>query len=280
MRTVLEWMLAAMWLGIAGCAHEEARDLPLYEDLLFQEIQKDKPKREKKYWMDEFIDDETEEEGSRPAVPLVAHVVEDWAAFLAHVPSHSAGKPSKGSLEGGRELPKEAPGLVRKSDKAPFGTDEAVAILLWAGARMLELYPGTVPLVIGDLSKEGGGKVKPHRSHQSGRDVDIGFYYKRNRKVSHFADLADAEVDWEKTWTYIDLLLSTNQVVYIFLDRSLHKALYDQAAERGWKEAELKQLFEAPLGNQKRGGLIRHQKGHKNHMHVRFACAPDDQGCE
>ena len=32
-------------------------------------------------------------------------------------------------------------------------------------------------LAIGDLSRDGGGKMGNHHSHQSGLDVDVGFYF-------------------------------------------------------------------------------------------------------
>jgi len=152
--------------------------------------------------------------------------------------------------------------------------------VLWAASRMADMYPGTVPLIVGDLSAEKGGRLRPHSSHQSGRDVDLGYYFAGNEAMDRFADATGENLDAEKTWTLIDLLLSTHRVEYIFIDRSLHETLYKEAVRRGWGEDELEQIFEAPVGESVRSGVIRHQKGHRHHLHVRFACDESDKECK
>ena len=39
-------------------------------------------------------------------------------------------------------------------------------------------FPRRPPISIGDISFETGGRMKRHATHQAGRDVDFGFYYK------------------------------------------------------------------------------------------------------
>ncbi len=194
--------------------------------------------------------------------------------------SESLGRPNAGKLENGREFPPRGPGFVRKNDKAAFGTDEAVAMVAWACAQIVRLYPDTMPMVVGDFSKEGGGRLRPHKSHQSGRDVDLGFFLLGNARLAYFKDATPTNLDWEKTWSFVELLIATGQVEYIFIDRSLHKLLYSEAVRRGWDEEELARLFEAPLGGEAGRGLIRHVRGHKTHMHVRFVCAAGDEECK
>jgi murein endopeptidase len=280
-------------LSLAGqpaCAHEDWRTLPLYEDVYRAEKPKetpddqpaadDKPKPEVKLPFDELIEDDMPADLTRPALELPKAESTDWTAFKDGSDTRSVGKASGGRLPNGRRLPAEGRGLVRKNDKAPYGTDETVALLLWAGDQMVTLYPGTVPMVVGDLSREGGGRLKPHASHQTGRDADLGYFQKENRYYRQFSETTLDSIDVEKTWTLLELLLSSRQVDYMFIDRRLHKALYEEASRRGWPEAELKQLFEAPVGNSPRTGLIRHQKGHLNHFHVRFRCDPSDEQCQ
>lgn len=206
-----------------------------------------------------------------------------WRQFLESGEgccSESIGRPNSGKLRDGREFPPRGPGFVRKNDKAAFGTDEAVAIVAWACAQITRLYPGTSAMVVGDFSKEGGGRLRPHKSHQSGRDVDLGFFLQGNQKLAYFKDATPENLDIEKTWSFVELLIATGQVEYLFIDRSLHQPLYSEAVRRGWDEEDLARLFEAPLGGQDGRGLIRHVRGHKHHMHVRFVCADGDEECK
>jgi len=207
-----------------------------------------------------------------------------WRQFLVHdserIGSESVGRPNRGSLGSGRELPPRGPGFIRKNDKAAFGTDETIAIVAWASAQILRLYPGTVPMVVGDLSKEGGGRLRPHKSHQSGRDVDLGYYLVGNPLLRYFQDATPETLDVEKTWSFLELLIATGQVEYIFIDKSLHQLLYAEAIRRGWDEEELTRLFPEQVAGTAGRGLIRHVKGHKHHMHVRFVCSQGDLECQ
>jgi murein endopeptidase len=203
----------------------------------------------------------------------------DWRSFLANDLSESWGEASRGGLRHGRLMPDRGPGFVQKSKRGAYGTDETVALMLWAFQRMTELFPGTAEAVVGDLSREGGGRLSPHKSHQTGRDIDVCYYLKNNEPCGHFRAVTPDTMDLLKNWTYMDLLLSTGRVEYILIDRSLHRALYDTALEMGWNEEDLKKLFEAPVGNTPKRGVIRHIAGHKTHFHYRFVCPAKDPEC-
>ena len=98
----------------------------------------------------------------------------NWAAF----DSTSVRNPNDGSLRGGVPLPLTAPGLrfnPSRDPEARFGTVEVVRALVQA-ARRVDGELGGLPLTINDLSLAGGGPIPHHRSHQSGRDVDVLFY--------------------------------------------------------------------------------------------------------
>jgi hypothetical protein len=275
----------------ASCHASTSPDLPTYDELLFAELKREpshghnasagrKKKREPRTpalapLPADLPEDDSESEQDRKEAPLG----ERWKAYLAPEDSHSVGEASNGSLRNGRLLPWEGPGFVRKNDKAPYGTNETVAILLWAFEEMTRLYPGTVPAVVGDLSAEQGGRLPPHSSHRSGRDVDIGYYQIGNDLQKQFAGCPPDKLDTDKTWTLLELLLATGQVEYFFIDRTLQRPLYDEAAQRGWTEEDLQLLFEAPLGGRQRKGTIRHTPGHRHHVHVRFVCPEGDQDC-
>lgn len=282
MRFVLNIVSIALLLSPSvSCAHQEGaqEDAPLYEELLLPQIDKDKPKPKPDFPFDELILEDDVPEGEEAPSELDRPTDPDWRSYMNGEDSESVGKPNNGRLLGGRLMPADGRGWIRKNDKGPYGTDETVAMLIWVCRRMVSMYPGTVPLVIGDLSRQRGKKLRPHASHQSGRDVDIGYYFVDNEVLRRFKNASRKTMDVEKTWTLIDLLLSTGQIEYLFIDRKLQPPLYEEAGRRGWSEEELKELFEAPLGKGYRRGIIRHQKGHRHHIHVRFHCDSGDARC-
>ena len=189
--------------------------------------------------------------------------------------SQSVGSASRGSLDDGRRLPAAGPGF-RHVGRNPFGTDETVVYLQFAAWAVELLFPKSAPVVIGDISRDGGGHLSPHRSHQSGRDADVGYYARDNKALRHFAVLRD-RLDAEKTWTFVEALLRTRQVQYIFMDRRIQEDLYDHARKSGWSPRVLDGLFQYPAGSKR--SVIRHLHGHADHMHVRFRCPPEDADC-
>ncbi len=190
--------------------------------------------------------------------------------------SESVGVPNGGALRRGAQLPKTGPGY-RHVGKNPWGTDEAVTFLQLAAYVVHDMYPDTVPVVIGDVSRDEGGHLRPHKSHQSGRDADVGLFANNNKPLRGFVNLSPSELDVEKTWVYIETLLRTGQVLYIFLDRRLQPALYRHARDQGWSEASLDRVFQYPGGREKT--IVRHVAGHADHLHVRFTCPADDPEC-
>ena len=122
-------------------------------------------------------------------------------------------------------------------------------------------YPSTCDLYFGDFSAPEGGSVSHHRSHQNGRDVDIGMYFRDNRPVDTFMPMNEANLDVTKTWCFVENLLRTQRIQYIFLDRKVQKLLYDYALSRGVDETYLNRLF----GNSK-GAIVQHVVNHQDHM--------------
>jgi penicillin-insensitive murein endopeptidase len=56
-----------------------------------------------------------------------------------------------------------------------WGTEELVGLLQRSALRLARDEPGA-PLLVGSLSRQRGGRLPPHDSHQSGRDADLGFF--------------------------------------------------------------------------------------------------------
>ncbi len=217
----------------------------------------------------------------------------DWSAFN----STSLRNPNDGTLRGGVALPLNAPGLrfnPRRDPTARFGTVEVVRALVRAGARV-DQELGGLPVTINDLSREHGGPIPHHRSHQSGRDVDVLFYqlgpdgtpvesvgafFDPEGIGVDFGDLADPNddillrFDLTRTWVFLRALIEDQeaQLQQIFVAEHLRTLLLEYARSKG-----------EPAPAVKRFAMMSCQPSypHDDHFHFRFFCAPEDieEGC-
>lgn len=93
--------------------------------------------------------------------------------------SVSVGTTSGGALRNGATLPARGDGYViprRWQDRGrKYGTDELVKLLVRSARKVNSVHRGGV-LGVADLSAPGGGPTAEHRSHHSGRDVDLILY--------------------------------------------------------------------------------------------------------
>lgn len=192
--------------------------------------------------------------------------------------SGSIGRPNDGRLAGGVQLQSSDGIIVLEPDKA-WGTQQLVQLLEMAALEMREAYPETVPLVVGHLSSRRGGRLSPHSSHQSGRDVDVAMYSKRNRLVRGFVNMGKKNLDIEKTWFFMETLLETGFIQYILLDWSVQKIIYEEV-KIAVPRQRLKTYFQYPRSRGVREGIIRHATGHRNHLHIRIFCPSTDRYCE
>ncbi len=186
----------------------------------------------------------------------------------------SVGKPWSGRLRGGERLPSGEGYNIRRPNRA-FGAPHVVEHLRDAIAVVRALYPDVHDLAIGDLSAEHGGKLANHHSHQSGLDVDVGFYYEvvPEGYPDRFAP-ADRDLDLEATWALLTAFARTSPlpsgVEMIFLDYDVQARLHAWARKRGTPDDQLAALLQYPRGKDALSGLVRHWPNHTDHMHVRF----------
>jgi murein endopeptidase len=114
------------------------------------------------------------------------------ASTQAIPPSRSLGRPWKGRLVRGVKLPARGPDHLTwdpvrntRPNRAwrRWGTDRLVRLTLVVARDHRAAFPGVPRVLVGDLSRRGGGDFgvrygRPgHQSHQNGRDVDV--YYPR-----------------------------------------------------------------------------------------------------
>jgi hypothetical protein len=174
------------------------------------------------------------------------------------------GRPNRGRLFNAVELVSE-PGLRVMVRENTWGTAETVRSLRGAVRELRAQYPSAPDVTVGDLSRQGGGHLRPHRSHQLGLDADIGYFYVGEGKW--YAKANAANLDRELTWAFLKALIAEGGVEYLFMDRSVQVLLREHALEKGEDPAWIASLFETPAH---RDTLIRHTWGHITHFHVRF----------
>lgn len=189
----------------------------------------------------------------------------------------SVGRTDDGYLIGGVQLP-SSDGIIVLEPQFAYGTPALVHALQATADGMREIYPDTVPMVVGHLSRPEGGPLRPHKSHQSGRDVDVALYAKDNKLIRGFRDMRRGDLDVAKSWQFIETLLDNADVQFILLDWEVQKIMYEQLALFE-SERKLRKLFQYPRPAGDRAGIIRHAPGHPNHFHIRINCPKGDWSC-
>lgn len=192
--------------------------------------------------------------------------------------SVSYGTANRGRLYNGVALETSDVIRVRYVSRA-YGTERTVRMLEAAVADVQARWPDSPTLVVGDISYKRGGSMRPHKSHQSGRDVDLSFYHKGGVITDDFLEMTPETFDAVKNWHLFKTLIDTGQVEYIFVEYELQEVLYKYAKSIGYTAEELEPIIQYPNGARASNGIIRHARGHDDHSHIRFTCGPKDKSC-
>ena len=197
--------------------------------------------------------------------------------------TESVGSPNEGRLQGGKKL--EASKVLRPVRSHRWGVPALVGMLERSAARVAKKFSGA-QLVVGDLSRKGGGEVDGHRSHESGRDADIGFYMRRGNKPwapGQFVPI-DAEgkaagypsvtFDDARNWALVEAWLTDREAsVQLILVAHHIKLRLLAEARRAGAPAEVQNRAASLMVHPKRG------LPHDNHFHVRVACPRSSDDC-
>lgn len=158
------------------------------------------------------------------------------------------------------------PGLRVRTPEQAWGTPLTVRRLSEVMTAYHQHFPEASPIWVHDLSRRFGGRLRPHRSHDTGQDVDIRLVLEH--ETTHCERATPHTLDLEKTWFLLLRLIDTGDVQVIFLDRQLQRALFVYARDDlGYTEDALASILEYPG---RRSGIVRHWRGHADHLHVRF----------
>lgn len=184
-------------------------------------------------------------------------------------------------LVDGVRLP-ELPELYTTWDlERAWGTRTMAETLVAVAEEMRWQFPYGDPLVIGDISRPGGGSLQGHRSHQGGLDADVGIYWgKANQHQQGFRTVTTDDIDLAANLAFVLALFRTGDVERILLDQSLIRALRDYAIDSGeLTEQAAREMFILPEDGVE-GSLfaldqvVHHVPGHHHHFHIRVRCTP------
>jgi hypothetical protein len=260
------------WETVAVDHRVDVRDLKAYNDAASDDSMAAlAPGRELTVWVD-------------PAVPWTIHrypgLAIDPAWFDIPQGALSSGHPNRGRIDGEPCLLPDIPALyTRRFERIAHGSSHAIEIIVRAFANFRHDTGYRGEILVGSISRPHGRRFPPHRSHQSGRDVDI-----RLPMLPWFETTIDPppeQIDWRATWALIDAFLATGQVAMIFLDHDLQRHLYYAAMSMGVSAEELDEIITWPARDGTKGKkIIRHSKGHDGHIHVRIKCGPDEPKCK
>lgn len=198
--------------------------------------------------------------------------------------SVSEGTPQRGRLRNAAELPLRGHGFHwetrRRNADGHYGTEELVHALVNAAGVVADAHPGS-DLLIEDLSRPEGGRIRGHRSHRSGRDADVAYYAQRaeggplnpSRSLWFTRSLrvraGRATFDAARNVLLLETLLSDRSidVSHLFMAPHLQRAVL--AAASSEHRARFEQVMRTPRG--------RGMDPHADHFHVRIRCPRGDR---
>jgi len=184
-----------------------------------------------------------------------------WKESPEALGSISIGFTDEGRLVNGERFP-EGDGWMVVDPERSYATRETIDAVIAAVRQVRSLYPEAPPLRVNQISGREGGWLRPHKSHQNGRDVDLAFYYPSAEPVRVRA--REKYIDVAKTWALLKAMVTLADVQMVLLDRRVQKVLYDHALKAGEDKAWLDSLFAYP------DPLVKHARRHRDHLHVRF----------
>ena len=182
-------------------------------------------------------------------------------------PTVSVGSVRRGRVLFGKKLESDE-WIYVKDPNGSWVVDPAPKVLRELSQSIKAQYPDFDRLVINDGSVRHGGIYRPHRTHQSGRDIDIRYLLKGSVKGDYtFRFVTPANFDTERNWAIVKWLYDSGQVSRILMDHGHQKRLWKYARKRlKLSRAEIAPILSYPY--RQRGALVRHARGHYNHFHV------------
>jgi murein endopeptidase len=204
------------------------------------------------------------------------------------VKTQAIGFHNGGTLRDGTTLPASGPGFVcRKRPNRNYGTEMTIQLLEGAAGAVEKAYPNKSPIVIANISKQGGGHLcnfgSCHASHQTGLDADVAFPSRKHNtdlwslcstgRCRAGAKISD-EFDEDRFFLFVKTLVAAKNkpVIAFFIDTQIKKYMCRWARDKG------ENLSDPDSPAFKALQAMKHAPGHHNHVHVRFKC-PGNRDC-
>ena len=186
-----------------------------------------------------------------------------WKDELESLGTISVGFADNGRLINAVQMAQDPAWVLQRPDLA-WGTEETVEALATAFRAVHARFPDSAPARLSHIGAKDGGYLRPHRSHQSGRDADIAFFYKNDRPVYGHVH-REKLIDPRRNWALIKTLITQTDVQVILVDRGIQRVLRNYALESGEDRQWIDRLFFAG-----KSSIVQHAKKHRDHFHVRF----------
>ncbi|MEC7520036.1 MAG: penicillin-insensitive murein endopeptidase [Myxococcota bacterium] len=220
----------------------------------------------------------------RPSLVVLLWLAPSLA--LAQHASRSIGAPNRGRLEDGVRIAETEHLVLQPASTAHFwGTAELVGLITRAAEGLHEQSPGP-RVMVGALSRRRGGRLPPHRSHQNGRDLDVGYALTDEDgapvEARRFVELGEGGcgrdrgvaycLDASRTfWLFAALLADPEAGVQWIL---IAPDLREQVLAAGRRLDVSDDVRErVALATEPRAG----SEHHRSHFHVRIYCPVDDR---
>ena len=186
-----------------------------------------------------------------------------WQGELESLGSISVGFADQGRLINAVHM-SEDPAWMCERPELAWGAKETVEALETAFRAVRQKFPESAPARLSHIGAREGGYLRPHRSHQSGRDADIGFFYKNDARP-RVGSRRDKSMDPARNWALLRALITQTDVQFILVDRSIQKVLREYALAAGEDREWVSGIFSGT-----RKAMVQHARHHKDHFHVRF----------
>ncbi|MCH9682440.1 MAG: penicillin-insensitive murein endopeptidase [Deltaproteobacteria bacterium] len=198
-------------------------------------------------------------------------------------PTRSIGAPNSGRLQSGMPLPEGRYWQLRERRTRTFGAENSIRAMVTAFNAYGEAFEDAPPVLVGEISSRRGGRADPHRSHRTGRDVDLGYILKPREGATEeerrkWKRANPDNFDVERNWALIQALVETGEVQQIFVSVRLQRLLKPVAREQLSPE-DFARYFRVPGADRERMPILKHWDGHRDHMHVRFRCEDGNARC-
>ena len=191
-------------------------------------------------------------------------LLERWLNEPSAIGSISVGLTEAGRLINGVQLTESESCHIVDANRA-WGTQETVEFLTAAAEDVHAQFAAAPPLRVNHIGSKNGGYLRPHQSHQAGRDADLGFYFAAGVDPGNLPARRIDAMDLAVNWALVKALLVHGDVQFILVDKRVQARLYDYALKNGEDKTWLDRLFHAGAAS-----MIRHARGHRDHFHVRY----------